>query len=199
MKFLPKKINFLPWVGNVYMQGVNGQRVLLLGESHYQEPIENRNATNDYTDNFVENGIVYRSQYWKNITEILANKPFESISSDERKRLWNKFCFYNFIQFEVGATKVPNSNDYINSEPMFLELIEALKPDKILVLMKRLWYNLEFGGEWINSYGNLQEPVWKISHKGKTAHCWAINHPSYIFSIEKRLAWAEKVDKFLKA
>lgn len=49
----PNEINFIPWVGRSYHQGIDGIKVLILGESHYDKEStfinKPRNESRHYT------------------------------------------------------------------------------------------------------------------------------------------------------
>ena len=74
------------------------------------------------------------------------------ISVDDREYVWNQVAFYNFIQFNLEAPGVKETDEQFNdSIPAFKEVLEELKPDVIIVwgygLFDRLYGLGETDGE----------------------------------------------------
>lgn len=132
-----KHVNAYPFVGKDYEKGFlnSGKKVLILGHSHYDADSAgcpcHHSFTIDMMDGFLsgEDGAYYKG--FTSQTRALLNRD---ISVDDRKYVWNQVAFYNFIQFNLEAPGVKETDEqFTNSIPAFKEVLEELKPDVIIV------------------------------------------------------------------
>jgi prevent-host-death family protein len=149
---------FQPWYGTKYDgSGIYGKRVLILGESHYhncEEPgcrgleddskrlKRHRNLTRD---------VVY---FWK-------NNPHRSPLSYQipalfglgKAEFWEGCAFYNYLQSFAGiaARQRPNEDQWDErlSAPAFQHVLDEFKPERILVLGRKLWTSLPSNKEFL--------------------------------------------------
>lgn len=134
-----KHVNAYPFVGKDYEKGFlnSGKKVLILGHSHYDADSAgcpcHHSFTIDMMDGFLsgEDGAFYKG--FTSQTKALMNRE---ISVDDREYVWNQVAFYNFIQFNLEAPGVKETDEQFNdSIPAFKEVLEELKPDVIIGAM----------------------------------------------------------------
>lgn len=145
-------VRFLPWIGCHYHHHPRWPgRILILGEAHYADDDENRDLTRD----------VIRRQ-WQGESYAYFTRILGVLSSSDgkidRECFWNTVAFYNYVQRIVSgkARVAPSSRQWSEAHAVLPEVLDALKPDYVLVTGKRLWENLP---DW--PYGN------KLKHAGK--------------------------------
>ena len=113
----------------------------------------------------------------------LVNKE---TTSDESIKIWNSVAFYNFLQVAMSAARIGGTDaDYAEGRVAFMEVINNLQPDLIIVWgVTRLWDNLP-GTEngWVDGntmvvdgYGVLNG-YYRLSN-GKLSRVIAVYHPS---------------------
>ena len=104
-----KNVRFAPWVGSAYTMGIEGKRMMALGESHYcANPCD--------ADSGMTNRIIrllfepdrehegFMNTYTK-FERALAGKP---LSLAEKEQWWNRILFYNYVQSPIsGPRKEP--------------------------------------------------------------------------------------------
>lgn len=139
-----KSVKFLPWVGQNYADGLNGIKTLILGESHYQwECGRDINEWREVTQRLVQEQVdgPFTKAFW---TKIVIAFIGHSPTQDEKKKFWSSVVFYNYVQESAGdAPRIaPKRESWASSEDAFLEVLETLKPDFILILGDRLTGNL---------------------------------------------------------
>lgn len=127
-----KHINAYPFVGKDYEKGFlnSGKKVLILGHSHYDADSAGCPCHHSFTiemmDGFLsgEDGAYYKG--FTSQTKALLNRE---ISVDDREYVWNQVAFYNFIQFNLEAPGVKETDEqFSDSIPAFKEVLEELKP-----------------------------------------------------------------------
>ena len=114
----------------------------------------------------------------------------EETSPERSKEIWNSIAFFNFLQVALkGTRRGGTKEDYAEGRKAFLEVIEALQPDLIIVWgTSRLYSNLPDKEEgWING-----EPLvvdnWSVPNgyyqlkNGKKSRVIAVYHPSVAYS-----------------
>ena len=137
-----QKSVFKPWVGEKYNEeGLYGVKILFLGESHYGTKGNEKPET---TINVVKRLALCEERCHRFFTTTaklaLLKNSKNSITKKERKELWNKVAFYNYIQeFVANKARVrPSDEMWSFSEKAFLDVIEELQPQLIVVLGKEL-------------------------------------------------------------
>lgn len=129
-------IIFQPWIGSrYYADNRFGQRVLVLGESHYGDDSE---ISSDFTSRVVQDlAKNQRSSFFTKVSKVLLGLNSDHWLDDkERGDVWEHVAFYNFIQGFVSteARVRPSDEMWENSKEPFLELINTLKPQIILAM-----------------------------------------------------------------
>ena len=211
------KINFKPWVGKNYDKGINGKKVLVLGESHYCSPIEKRNCmgkictqqnvsncanftikvVGDYVNHY--SGEKYE-QTFLCFERAVANRE---LSQTEREEFWNSVMFYNYLQYAMDApNQQPSATQWkmwAQSEEAFRELLETYEPDKIIVWGQRLFNALP---EWDSTKDMLiatdgqQTPLRIYNFNSKKIPAMQVYHPS--MPNGKARSWHVFYEAFLK-
>lgn len=141
-----KSVRYKPWIGSMYGDPDNefgGIRVLVLGESHYGTKASD---TPEKTIKVIkEKARVMKKPFYTNTVKLIYRFQRKGgVNSELRKKAWEQVAFYNFVQFLVSdKPRVrPSKNMWEQSVPAFLEVVEELNPDLILVLGKELAKNL---------------------------------------------------------
>lgn len=138
-------IVFEPWIGERYAAGIRGKRVLILGESHYhscehdedcQDVVTQEGHHRDLTCSVVS--------YWKDNPHSSPVSSRTSALFDMGKaEFWASVAFYNYLQSFAGekARIRPKAEqwDELASQHAFQEVLDKLRPDRILVLGKSTW------------------------------------------------------------
>ena len=134
----------LPWIGQSYANGgFEGKRVLILGESHYR-PIEQK--IQDFSMNVVKWHVyTKRVRVFTKVQKILAAIPVgKPVSDDQRSAFWESVAFDNYIQTSVGERSRirPSPEMWEAAEKPFLQTLNTLKPEFLIVLGKELEKNV---------------------------------------------------------
>lgn len=131
-------INFRPFVGSKYANSRYGVRVLVLGESHYADESD---VGNDYTQHVVETHAYCAGiPFFSKLTAVLRGDTSYP-TDEERFETWQNIAFYNYVQSIVGEGSriAPTPEAWNAAQAPFLDVVQELKPDVILVLGSRLW------------------------------------------------------------
>ena len=125
-------IGQLPWVGQAYEKGVDGQKLLLLGLMHrgrYGDDPSDPAATRHFFTDRVLTG----------------NAPtFRAISDafgDDRRRFWQRVAFAQ-LSPEVWMDEDDRFAFYLKEDTLetrLFSLLDELRPDKLLVISQRAW------------------------------------------------------------
>jgi hypothetical protein len=132
---IQKELRWFPWIGENYLKLNKANKLLIIGESHYQtqESIEeHRNPL--YTRTIVE-GIGINRNYDK--TKIFQNLHKALFTNDNFSSnvFWNLVSFYNFIQRPMDTNNGrPVIDDYIKGWGTFFDLVKLLKPQTCLFI-----------------------------------------------------------------
>ena len=202
MKWRDTKVMFEPWLGNEYDSGIVGRRVLILGESHYH----------DCADDSVCKDCAKRDDYHRRLTPTVVNGWCEGdrrsplsyrvpgLFGLEPREFWRKVVFYNYVQGIVAKKPRVRQKDELwtekNNAEAFQTILDCYRPQRILVLGKKLWtnlpsdegplngkpprpeYNLTVSNN-IGSYNKVDECCyWYESRSGIPALAMPIMHPS---------------------
>ncbi len=183
-------IYFEPWIGKNY--NTNSERILLLGESHYDK---HGNVSENFTIEIINEFLDWAKYKYFNNTGLLFNKK-------DPKEIWNNISFSNIIQtaFPNGKTQ-PTQTDKSNIPLNFESLLNILKPTKVIVLSKRLWEWLpENNGTQIDSIkvGRRHSTLWRYQYKNGSCIAICTCHPSWMFGKNGTVEeWRAVVKEFL--
>jgi hypothetical protein len=142
---------FEPWVGEKYAtKGFKGGvRLLVLGESHYGIPGDDDAS---FTQQVVkDHGKENRHAFFtKTAKLVLGMGTGEYLHDEDRRQFWDSVAFYNYVQEYAGERPDGNvtSEMWEKAKEPFLEVVEQLEPDALLVLGKQLGDHLPDLGEF---------------------------------------------------
>jgi len=182
-----KNIILEPWVGENYANGVEGKKILALGDSLYGDE---GNSSYKLVEHFItyKNGdtghMNWMNTYTRFTNVILGEK------ADKKKTIdfWNSIVFYNYVQHtQIGNRKAPPDEDYLNSHEAFTEALEEFQPDLIFVWGWGLWSKItRYGVEAdFNILENRELKFYYFESKGKKIPAFGHPHPSTpIFNIK---------------
>ncbi len=194
---------FKPWVGKNYQNGgIFKKKILVLGESHYcggcdqcgikyVPECDSFENTTGIIESLLEGNKSRHTPTFRKFERSLVNK---TTTLEESNEIWQSLAFFNFLQVSVSETRKSGTyEDYMEGQKAFLEVIEDLQPDLIIVWGIRLYGYLPNEG-WIqgeplvfdnysvkNGYYQLKQ--------GKKSRVIAVYHPSTGYSWD----WWHKV------
>lgn len=190
-----EKVNFKPWIGVNYANGIGGKKILVLGESHYCNELAEggrccpscerckmnelcHTQTIDIVEAFRDNysGEPYQQTFLCFERAVAGHE----LSQKEREEFWDSIMFYNFMQYAQSGPRQPLEQRNDSSEA-FREILEEYMPDCIIVWGKRLYGWLpDWNGEKseITLDNGDKTEVWTYDIKGKKIPAMAVYHPS---------------------
>lgn len=196
-----KNVKFLPWVGDHYLQGIPGSKVMVLGESHYCA--SSADAVPELTSSVIldlfdpdSEHESYKNTYTK-FERALAGKP---LTFSEKRDIWNSVLFYNYVQVPISEARVsPTPQEFNSSESAFFEVLEKYQPDYILAWGSRLYNNLPKRGRQLPDLslpsGDSFETWGYTLSSGKVVQLLSTTHPSTAFV---PVYWHEVIQMFIK-
>jgi hypothetical protein len=186
-------------VGERYLKPINiKRRTLLLGESNYTEP---EKFTSELVINCVKNdlsegqfGVERDTTGFCRFSTKIRRIVFGPNEQFHPSEFWHDVAFYNFVQSLVGhrARERPTSEMWHSSTFAFEEVVDTLKPERILVLGKANWLNL-----LSNFSHTLDSPCsGRLELKNGGVKVGYVNHPSSSLSYAK---WNPIAEAFLQS
>ena len=192
-------IFFKPWVGKKYQTGgIFKKRILAVGEGHvcggcdkcgikYSPECEDLNTSKVVNEYLTGCGGKWTPTYRK-FERSLVNKE---TTIEESNEIWHSIAFFEFLQVAMDdSRKAGTHEDYMEGQKAFLEVIEDLQPELIIVWgVSRLFYYLPEDG-WsegdpliIDGY-DVKNGYYQLK-SGKEARCIAVYHPSAGYSWDR--------------
>ncbi|MCU1250026.1 MAG: hypothetical protein JWQ49_3055 [Edaphobacter sp.] len=181
-----------PWVGEAFKPGSG---LLVLSESAYKwedgEPGPDHPSTNtvgswSLDEERWDRPGKSRGVYARTLTRTLSGKRWPSLA--ERISAWNEVAYSIYVQRAMdGPNDRPNGQDFQNGSEAFLEILELLKPARVVVTGKQIWNSMpvcDVGGETDQGAYRLKS--------GNLSWCLAVPHPQ---SRNPRYEWQEVGDK----
>lgn len=156
---------FEPWIGNNYQNGgIFNKKVLVLGESHIcgSDECNGKCGFKDFPDgcnpNFTKDTVlkyldhtIERDNWMRTYLKFERSLVGHETGQEDSEAIWNSIAFYNYLQVAMNESrKAGTSQDYIDAQKPFLEVLEELQPDLVIVWgVTRLFTNMpEEGWEW---------------------------------------------------
>jgi len=127
---------FHPWVGRGYASRFRGARTLVLGESHYLwKGYAGRNESRAVVQITSSEGP--KNRFWQQLSgALLGHIP----DPKEAGELWDSLAFCNLVQEPMQECgRRPRVRQWRAGAKPFLDTIEALEPELVLVLGKEVW------------------------------------------------------------
>ena len=186
-----------PWIGENCLSGINNEKILILGESHYYEgePFDNTQDVSDFTAKALQDIITKRT--WIKFFNYVGQ-----LFSDDWTEIWKNVAFANLIQHVLEKGEQPDA-EHIKTVKTFYTYLELLKPDKVIVVSSRAWKDWfrkhvdnEEGVELIEDAKIGISSVFKFPHSTGESLVIGINHTS---SREGNYVenWKPTIDEFL--
>ncbi|WP_440904754.1 hypothetical protein ACMZOO_00645 [Catenovulum sp. SX2] len=137
------KVKVHPWVGKFYESTeLLPNKTLVLGESNYatEENFDSNLVIACIKEHIGENSDDNFSRFATKIRRVILGRE----TKVSARNFWENAAFYNFIQYRVGelSKQRPTQKMWDDSAQAFEELINTIKPERILVLGQENWTNL---------------------------------------------------------
>ncbi len=122
-----------PWAGRKYPNGLDGQKIAIVGYSHHHEP--RHRDREDLTIRMVDH--VLKGNKWPNS----FFPPMARYFAMDNSVLWSKVLFFNFLPNCVGATRQRygrgTDHQIAIGRNRFLRILRAKRPHKVLVFTRK--------------------------------------------------------------
>jgi len=178
-------VHFLPWIGKDYQSGFKGRRLLVVAESHYKDDGSMPTGFTRTCVDHAKDREAHISHFWKYLEQVHLNVERTSLE-ENGGTFWDKVAFYNFIQTWIGtdARQSPQRRHFAEAHRPFFAILNALRPERVLVCGKRLWGGMpepeDFCHDDVQAY-RLQggEPAWCLAtvHPSSGRYSWRRLHP----------------------
>ena len=192
-----ENVNFEPWIGPKYNEGLHGKKIMILGDSHYcKDDLKEggicwpscvkskmKSSCNKLTKEVVDEYLNdYKGQKYLQVFQVCDRAYYGKESTQQEKEdFWNSVIFYNYFQNsqkEPGQKKPEITED---PEIAFKEVLEEYLPDLIIVWGIRL-YNYLPNWDGIASKIEIDENkktnIWTYTIKGKDIPLMVVHHPN---------------------
>lgn len=198
----PDAVRFIPYWGDLYWEGLDGERVLLLGESHYRKEgwSDSLEVTRPFTqDHFREMALPVRKDgdgpFFKALDLVLVGQ--QDFDLQEAADYWKRVAFMNLSQSLAGsqANHRPRNEALRDGSDVFVrDILPVLQPTVVLVLGRVTWRLLSHGkvepalepfiarqvnrGKSKRRYIESRE-IWSLDYPGGKALMTWVYHPSW--------------------
>lgn len=195
-------VRFIPYWGDLYWEGMDGVRVLLLGESQYRKEglIDALEVTRPFTqDTFREMATEVRKDgdgpFFKALDLVLNGR--QDLQLQETAEAWRRVAFLNLSEAFAGsqASHRPRNQTLRDGGNVLVrDILPALRPHVVLVLGRTAWRLFSRGqqhpglepfnarhvnrGEGKRRYIESRE-VWSLDYEGGSALMTWVYHPSW--------------------
>lgn len=156
-------------------------RILILGESHYCDPPLTREFTKGVVQAAIDGDKSPSLRFFARTVGAFMGGPQDL---ESRRRFLETVAFYNFVQESAGTGPRirPSLEMWKRATPLFVEVLDRLNPQFVLVLGKELWRHLSLPfspGPVIKLSDDLTSETRSYrSASGLTTLFFPINHPS---------------------
>jgi len=179
MGWQEKGMSFDPYIGNDYFN--QSKKILLLGESHYENVGEGRGKTIRVANDYINGKYNYR--FFNCALSAFFGKDFT------REDIMAKIAYYNFVQVIMETRKHrPTKEHWAKAERPFLCVLEELMPDIVICCGKSLYGHVPYDPSDTEksqrgvSIGGDDEHLWNREYhyhiNGKDIKLVAMRHPS---------------------
>nr|WP_253190959.1 hypothetical protein [Xanthomonas axonopodis] len=195
-------VRFLPYCGELYPEGICGQRVLLLGESHYRKEgiSDSLSVTRPFTRETF-GGMVTPVRdprdgpFFRGLDLLLTGRL--NFEPEEAANAWKRIAFANLSQVFAGseANHRPRDSDLrYGGDVLVHQILPVVKPTVVLVLGRTTWLNFRHGrhrpdlrpfvaGQVNRGAGRRRyiegREIWSLGYKGGAALMTWVYHPSW--------------------
>lgn len=205
-----KNIFFSPRIGKDYARGgIFGKKILAVGESHYcgsgcadcgecgKHP-----ECSDFTTKVVNwclDSSVEREGWMNTYLKFERSLVGKETTPLESRKMWDSIAFYNFLQVAMGGAREAGTNQqYRAAAEPFMQVLEELQPDVLIVWGVRLWNNLPnrnwTDGPKVSVDGYDVQNGYYTLPSGKKVKAVCVYHPSvgYDWSF-----WHKVIENFI--
>lgn len=194
-----ESLSFYPWIPPGDDPRFRGIRLLIMGESHYDEgkPFkdeEKREHTRQVVRDWAAEATGYQ-KFFVNIYRTL-NDDDADWSSPQFRQFWNSVHFCNYVQrFMRQPGDRPTKSDFAASADAFHDTLDELKPDAVLVVSKATWLAMGTRNA-IKAFEDEQGlgDVWRYGFAGGSCLIAHTKHPSRNYDAAY---WRPRVSRFL--
>ncbi len=156
---------FRPWKGQNYEHGVNGKRLLLLGESHYGAGANTPDMTNLYIKGYLASPRNIR--FFDGIERLVTGGPLQF---SQREQFWQSVAFCNFLQEALPDNKAPKpARLWLAARDPFVHVLHEFKPERLLILGTATWNSLSEGHGLFDSVPVLPEQFAGLCQQGNAS------------------------------
>jgi hypothetical protein len=126
-----------PFIGNNYFNISEENKMLIVGESHYNDGTEKSKQTVDdvdFTKDMIQENAI-EDEDWG--TKIIPNfhKAMFGDNDFDAEKFWNLVSYYNFIQRPMQTIgERPSPNDFSEGWKTFFDLIKVIRPKTCLFI-----------------------------------------------------------------
>lgn len=192
---------FQPWVGEMYDSGgLDGLRLLLVGESHYSDP------PGDVADTDIPaltRDMVERAIQGDRGPQLFYDKIGKSISGrsltdcDARNDFWQRVAFCNFFQRLLEGSKAKlTKTDAQEALPVFRDVLATVEPHAVLVTSIKVWNSIKpFNSVTRNEDAPSKTFLWTLDGRSMVA-TWT-PHPSARSQAFSTSRWQERTRRFM--
>ena len=172
-------IRIKPWISENYLKNTSKyDRLLLLGESHYDETGEfDPNFTNEVIQDVIDGTICRGYRYYTMLGNIF--------NPQDRSDVFKNCAFANLIQEILEKPRVhPTQKELETIRDAFWEILRLTKPKKVIVTSQRAWeYWLpdnDTRGQKISviKENGRYSTIWKYEFEDVSCEAIGIGHPS---------------------
>lgn len=171
------------WAGERAHEGFNGVRLLLLGESAYDEGQKwSADDAAGHASAMVRRwgfgGEGYQ-RFFANVLALCTGADWRDREAAER--FWQSVYFYNYVTEPMagGARVRPTEAQFRASDDAFHSVLEEIQPQAILVLGKKTWQSIsDRGAEKVASEQPLGDYYLYRLDGGAQALAAHVRHPS---------------------
>ena len=130
-----------PWIGNRYGAGLGGQRVGIVGYSHWNnEGDVDDGGITEYVINNIMSGD-FRISFFSSIRNYFGES--------DHAEFWQKVLFFNYLPTVVGTGDdrygYGTAQQHLRGRARTLELIETYRAEKVFVFSSKGWSSLKAG------------------------------------------------------
>lgn len=199
MKLKFKTVKYLPWVGEHYHD--QPVRILILGVKCYSEdPLAvPADVCTEVVRSHIESaGVETYHDFFDRVVGLFIR------CGETAADVWQRVSFYNYTQTVLpGTDSFPTYEQILASEPAYLEVLDALRPHKVVILGQRLYNNvlcckgceaqrIEGHETWML---DLHQVIGSVPEADHIVHSTFVNDPSNVhFEVP---LWRRTVDDFL--
>lgn len=197
----PDAVRFIPYWGDLYWEGMDGERVLLLGESHYRKEglSDSLEVTRPFTqEHFREMASPVRKHegpFFNALDLVLVGQ--RDFELQEAADAWKRVAFMNLSQSLAGSQanhRPRNEALREGGDVLVRDILPVLKPTVVLVLGRITWRLLSHGRREptlrpfvaidVNRMNGRrryveERDVWSLDYKGGSALMTWVYHPSW--------------------